>query len=177
MPRARQRACLESGQKLDINQLRRTGVIPAALNGEKAGTLGVKFPQIDFAQEIQFVSRKRHFGGRQYYFVCPVSGRLASVLWRPSGASRFACRQAWRGQVGYATQFADPCDRAHLAKRKIRRRLGDVDEFDDLPPRPKHMRHATYERWRERYNAQQQRLDDALMMVWQSKWALLKAFK
>jgi hypothetical protein len=57
--------CLEDGLKLDINRLRRAGTIPGELNGEVAGTLSVKYPEIGFEQEIAFVSRSRHFGGRQ----------------------------------------------------------------------------------------------------------------
>jgi hypothetical protein len=29
--------------------------------------------------------RRWHFGGRQWYFMCPVRNRPASVLWKPSG--------------------------------------------------------------------------------------------
>jgi hypothetical protein len=65
MSRNRRRVPLESGQKLDINQLMRDGVIN--LNGAPAGTLRASYPD-GFTQEINFVSRKRHFGGRQYFF-------------------------------------------------------------------------------------------------------------
>jgi hypothetical protein len=55
---------LENGLKLDINRLLREGTIPRAMDGEKAGSLRVRYP--DFEQEIRFVSRRRHFGGRQF---------------------------------------------------------------------------------------------------------------
>ena len=133
--RPRQRVCLETGQRLDINQLRRTSIMPRELEGEKAGSIWVRYPD-GFEQEIQFVSRRRHFGGRQYYFQCPAMGRLASVLWRPPGATRLACRQAWGGQVGYRSQFAEPTSRAHLAQAKIQQRLCCPEWWDDMPPRP-----------------------------------------
>jgi hypothetical protein len=49
--------------------------------------------------------------------------RYASVLWMPPGASRFCSRQAWGRRVAYATQFANPDNRAHIGKAKIKSRL------------------------------------------------------
>src|SRR5215813_10874855 len=48
---------------------------------------------------IHLSSRARHFGGCHWYYICPVTGRRASVLWRPNGASRFASRHAWPGRI------------------------------------------------------------------------------
>lgn len=172
MPRSRERVCLEAGLKLDMNRLRRAGIIPPALGSQKAGSLRVRYP--DFEQEIQFVSRQRHFGGRQFYFVCPATGRLCSVLWKPPGASRFACRQAWGGQVAYQSQFADTPSRCHLMKARIQKRLSNKDWADLLPPRPKRMRAATYARWQARFDLQDQRLDAMLMRLFQTKWAHIK---
>jgi hypothetical protein len=172
MSRLRQRACLESGLKLDINRLLRNGTIPRTMDGEKAGSLRVSYP--DFEQEIRFISRRRHFGGRQFYFECPATGRLASVLWKPPGARRFASRQAWGGQVAYQTQFADKTQRAHLAKAKIQERLSSHEWWDDLPPRPKRMRAATYAKWEARFDLQERKLDEALLEAWAGKWSRLK---
>jgi hypothetical protein len=176
MSRPRYRACLQDGQRLDINQLMRDGAMPRDLNGAKAGTLSVRYPEIGFEQEVTFVSRPRHFGGRQFFFECPATGRRCYVLWKPPGATRFCCRQAWgRHRLGYATQFDETTARAHRAKAKICRQLGASNPWDDdFPPKPKRMRWKTYERWRERYEAQQKRLDDALLNVWATKYAHLK---
>src|SRR6185312_16954697 len=168
------RICLEHGQRLDINQLRRDGNMPRDLSDSSGGTLSVKYPTISFEQEIRFTSRPRHYGGRQYYFECPITGRLASVLYRPPGAKQFASRRAWRN-VAYATQFAEATSRAHMAKAKICRQLGSVDEWDDFPPKPRWMRWKTYERWRERYQLQEKRLDDALLHAWRTRWVHLSS--
>jgi hypothetical protein len=174
MSRTRQRVQLEGSPKLDINKLLRNGTMPRPANGEHAGSLRVAYAD-GFEQEIRFTSRARHFGGRQYYFVCPATGRLASVLWKPNGASRFPCRQAWGGQVAYQTQFLEPTGRAHIAKQKIEQRLKSPDWWDDLPPKPKWMRWATYRRFEARWEAQEKNLDDALLAAWGTRWSHLKA--
>ena len=174
--RARQRACLEAGLKLDINQLRRDGLMSKDLGGATAGSLSLSYPEIGFTQEIHFTSRPRHFGGRQFFFQCPATGRRCYVLWKPPGAFRFACREAWGRQVAYASQFADPCDRAWQMKHKVGRKLGG-DGSADIPPRPKHMRQGTYDRWYDRWYEQEQRIDDTLMRFYRAKWPHLKVFK
>jgi hypothetical protein len=178
MPRPLQRVCLQDGPRLDISKLLRDGSMPRAMGGEKAGSLRVRFP--GFEQEIRFTSRPRHFGGRQFYFICPSTGRLASVLWRPNGASRFASRQAWGNRVAYRSQYLEPTGRAHLAKAKIKQRLCepaglDPDEWD-IPPKPKRMRWATYARLKADLDRQDLILNEALMHVLRSRWSHLKVF-
>ena len=53
-------------------------------------------------------------------------------------------------------------DRAHLGKAKIKSRLiGSLDPDDwDLPPKPKWMRWATYNRYVERFDAYEAILDE-----------------
>jgi hypothetical protein len=91
----------------------------------------------------------RHFGGRQWYFVCPRTYSSVSVLWMPPGAKQFASRQFWGRQVAYASQFETPSDRAWRGKAKIKARLiADLDpDACDLPPKPKWMRWRTYQRY------------------------------
>ena len=173
MPRARKRVCLEAGLKLDINRLLRDGTMPRAMGAAIAGSLWVHFP--DFDQEIQFDSRPRHFGGRQFYFRCPTTGRLCSVLWKPPGSTQFASRQTWRGRVAYQSQFMEKTGRCHLAKAKIREKLRTPDWWDDIPPRPKRMRAATYARWKARFDLQKQKLDEALIETFRTRWCHLKA--
>ena len=100
MPRPRYRACLQDGLKLDLNYLARRGFIKFGANigargiswsnthqGEVASgviTADMTDPshawfQIAigrFAQQISLVSRARCLGGRQWFFVCPVTGGL-----------------------------------------------------------------------------------------------------
>ena len=179
MPRPRYRACLQDGLKLDLNQLARRGFIKFGANigargiswshshwGEIAsGVISAdmtdpndvlfRIMTVDgFSQRITLVSRPRHFGGRQWFFLCPATHRLATVLWKPPGASKFSSRQAWGRQVAYRSQFEDAAMRAQLGKERIKARLiGDLDPDDwALPPKPKWMRWETYNRYVESFD-------------------------
>jgi hypothetical protein len=187
MPRPRQRVCLQDGLKLDLNRLIRLGSVrPGARSGpyliqwtnnytgEVVGSGEIKadlcdrdegwfrFEADSLDQRIILVARPRHFGGAQWYFVCPVMNRPASVLWMPPGADRFCSRRTWgRRVVAYRSQFLGADDRAHAGQAKIKARLiGDYDPDDwDVPPKPKWMRWRTYNRFVERYDAYEDILD------------------
>lgn len=174
MSRARERVTLENGLKLDLNRLARKGFVkPGAYRGSgiswtnsytgeelasgwvtadmldpQGGWLRIKLGELD--QTITLTSHPRHFGGRQWYFVCPRTTRTISVLWMPPGARSFASRQHWGRQAAYHSQFLTPIDRAHRGKARINSRLCaiggcDPDEWE-LPPKSKWMRWRTYNR-------------------------------
>jgi len=171
MPRRLQRARLEDGLRLDLNWLVRKGfvrvgewvgdrrirwtldradkepalgLLTADMEGNK-GYLRLQIGNID--QVIRLAAYPRPFGGQQWYFICPVSQRRCSVVWRPAGASRFASASAWKRHAAYASQFQSPRDRAISAAQKIRTRLGGP-EWAGLngidPPKPRGMRRSTY---------------------------------
>lgn len=178
MGRPRQRACLQDGLKLDLNYLFRQGWLRG---GSKSGPFSIEWNNSywgtvargklfsdlcaewrgtvtielnGLVQTVPMRSSPRHYGGQQWFFVCPSTGRSASVLWLPPGARRFCSRQAWGRQVAYRSQFLDATDRAHLGQAKIKARLiADLnpDEWD-LPPKPKRMRWITYQRQEEKFD-------------------------
>lgn len=190
MPRLTCRAPLESGLKLDLNDLVRGGLIiePGATNRHKntwtddygeeivsamitteaTGPDDMWFPneawchvQIgSFKERIILVSRPRHFGGHQWYFICPGTGRRVSVLWRPTGERGFACRQHW-GRL-YRSQCSTWIQRAHEGKARIKSKLCSIGGFDpdewEFPPKPKWMRCRTYDRAEEQFNRYQAKL-------------------
>jgi hypothetical protein len=119
--------------------------------GEDRGVLRIIVGELD--QRLELIAQPRHFGGQQWYFLCPVTNRKCSVVWLPPGASRFCSRQAWGRQVAYSTQFESPFDRAITARQKVKLRLiGDLDPREwELPPKPKWMRRHTYDRLAEEY--------------------------
>ena len=179
-----ERVRLEQGLKLDLNRLARQGFIRPGCNAGKCfirwsnsysgeevangeitadvsgideGWLRIKIGTLE--QSIILVPRPRHFGGRQWYFICPYMNRRASVLWKPPGARYFACRQEWGRRVAYASQFETPFGRAHRGKAKIRARLADEQQEWDLPPKPKWMRWRTYNRAVEKFDRYEAILD------------------
>jgi hypothetical protein len=188
MPRPRHRVCLQDGLKLDLNHLARkgfikfgadigarglvwrnshgreiaSGVITADMTDPRHAWFRIAIGQL--AQQITLVSRPRHYGGRQWFFVCPVTGGLATVLWKPPGASRFCSRQAWGRRVAYRSQFQNASDRAYLGRERIKARLiGDlVPEDWELPPKPKWMRWKTYNRYEEKFDSYEEVLDGSL---------------
>ena len=185
MPRSQRRVCLQDGLKLDLHHLSRKDFIKFGANigarsiswGNSHGTVArglitadmtdpgrawLRIAMSGSGQRVILVSRSRHYGGRQWLFLCPETGRLATVLWKPPGASRFCSRQAWGRQVAYRSQFQNASDRAQSGKERIKARLiGDLDPEDwELPPKPKWMRWATYNRYVERFDNYESRLDN-----------------
>ena len=100
MSRSRVRICLQDGLKLDLNRLARKGfikfgtdigprgiawtnsywgvvhgVISADMSNQNDAWLRIQIG--DSIQQIMLVWRSRHFGGCQWFFVCPATGRLA----------------------------------------------------------------------------------------------------
>ena len=177
MPRPLQRACLEQGLRLDLNWLARNGLVQPGkwiaelkirwklestdkepsiglLTSNMKGSEGhirIQIGKID--QIIKLVAHERHFGGQQWYFICPVLQQLCSVVWKSSGASRFASGPAWKRQAAYASQFQTQHDRAISAAMRIRTWLGGPNwatlDGDD-PPKPKRMHWRTYRELLER---------------------------
>lgn len=185
MGRPRERVCLQDGLKLDLNKLARnglirrgshtgsrgirwthsywgeiaTGVVTADMSGQNEGWLRIQLGSLN--QTIILIARPRHFGGKQWYFMCPIRNRAASVLWKPSGATRFCSRQTWGRQVAYQSQFNDWTNRAHAGKERIKSRLiANLEPDDwDLPPKPKWMRWKTYNRYEEKFDQYEAVLD------------------
>ena len=181
MPRHKQRIPLQLGLQLNINRLisnglvqpgkvtkpsdfywlddegdvRATAQISADITNPSAndacyGTMRIHASWID--QTIRLVGCPRHFGGRQWYFVCPVQNRCVSVLWFLPGRRSFAGRKSLGKQVAYASQYYTPATRAQYMKEKILDRIwepGLSDEWD-VPPKPRWMRWRTYERLHKR---------------------------
>jgi hypothetical protein len=137
-----------------------TGVISADMTDSNRGAW-FRIAIGSFVQQLTLVSRPRHLGGRQWFFECPATHRLATVLWKPPGANMFCSRQAWGRQVAYRSQFLDRDNRAHAGKERIKARL--IDDLDpdewELPPKPKWMRWETYNRYEEKFDQYEEILD------------------
>jgi hypothetical protein len=138
-----------------------SGTISADMSGSSEGWLRIELGVLD--QWIKLVAKPRHYGGRQWYFVCPATNRLVSVLWMPAGSRRFCSRQTWGRQVAYSSQYLDRDSRAHAGQSKIRSRLCSIGKFDpdewDMPPKPKWIRWKTYNRHVEKFDRYEDILD------------------
>jgi hypothetical protein len=85
------------------------------------------------------------FGGRRWWFSCPISMQRCSVLYLPRGAHKFGSAKAYG--LAYDVTRMEEHDRLWRRMEKIARRLGDDDPDPQLPPRkPKRMRTVTYDR-------------------------------
>ena len=106
MGRLRQRACLQEGPKLDLNKLARKkfiypgaqigqryirwtytytdepiaqGLLSADMSNDSSGWLRIQIGKLD--QKITLQRLPRHFGGGQWYFLCPYRRIRGSVAW------------------------------------------------------------------------------------------------
>jgi hypothetical protein len=174
MARPRKRIELEAGFKLNLNVLRSQGIArtgPAgcasiswaprylcdaptsglliwSFSSASCGSMWLRLGTLK--QSIDLVALPRHFGGAQWYFVCPVTGCRASVLWMPPGECCFASRQAWGSQFAYASQFESPMYRAHSRAHEVSCRLSGKNYSEIYhvlpPPKPRYMHCNTYEK-------------------------------
>ena len=173
MARPRIRIPLEDGLKLDLNKLRvqavlqgetiqriicwdprysgdarRFGLLIWSFSSASCGSIRLRLGALK--QSIDLVALPRHFGGVQWYFVCPMTGRRASVLWMPPSANCFASRRAWGSKFAYASQFETPNYRAHLRAHEIHCRLSGEDHSPIYhllpPPKPRYMHRTTYDK-------------------------------
>ena len=129
------------------------------MEGDTQGLFCIRID--DLEQRIALVTLPRYLGGRQWFFVCTLTDRRASILWLPPGAQQFASKHAWPGKVAYSSQFMTAMDRARLGMERIKQRLiGDLDPEEwDLPPKPKWMRWKTYYRLVEQFERYQAAID------------------
>jgi hypothetical protein len=129
---------------------------------------------IDFAHETRDTSDPRqicyrvwlnwsrpYFGGRRYWFCCPGTGERSAILFLPLGGHRFMSRAAYR--LGYACQRESRSDRLMRKARKLHRELGGDGEAlgQDAPDKPKGMHWRTYEHKVARWQAAEERADEA----------------
>jgi hypothetical protein len=106
----------------DEGDVRATAQIEANLtitsaDNARYGTMRIQANWIN--QPIHLVGRPRHFGGLQWYFVCPVQNRCVSVLWSLPGRRFFAGRKSLGKQVAYLSQYHPPGARACYSADKL----------------------------------------------------------
>jgi len=100
-------------------------------------------------QLLRLTTTRPHHGGRRWWFICPILGGRARVLYWPPATSGFASQSAYR--LAYRSQRQTRGDRIATKAQAARRKLG-VDAVDllEMPncPKPKRMHWHTYHRLR-----------------------------
>jgi hypothetical protein len=108
---------------------------------------------------IGLTSTEAGFGGRRWWFVCPILRRRCAVLYLPRGAHRFGSAEGY-GLAHDVTRFAE-VDRLWHRMAGIARRLGDEGPAPDAPPpRPRWMRTPTYDRLLDSWHEAAERRDN-----------------
>lgn len=86
---------------------------------------------------------RRHFGGAQAFFFCPLCSRRARYLY--GAGPRFLCRLCHR--LGYASSAESEANRTLRKVRKLRASIGAGQGVEDfIPDRPRYMRRVRYEK-------------------------------
>ena len=94
---------------------------------------------------VELTTTSQRFGGRRWWFVCPLTGSRVLKLHLPPGASTFASRQAHG--LSYRSQRGTPLQRAMDQFHKLAAALEDEDGcIDEGFLKPKWMRWSTFER-------------------------------
>ena len=89
---------------------------------------------------IRLTATQPHYGGKRFWFICPLTGNRTPVLYSPPGSKWFASRYAYN--LKYQSQSEGPLDRAISRKFRLREKIGG----ENYSRRPKGMHEKTY--WR-----------------------------
>jgi hypothetical protein len=116
----------------------------------------------DIDEHVPLEGVAQRYGGRRWYFLCPVTGRRCRKLYLLPGGRRFAARQAWR--ACYRSQQKVPYERAIGQAQKLRRRLGASLCIGDEVPKPSGMHWHTFDRHLDRLERYEARVDAGLLL-------------
>lgn len=96
------------------------------------------FVRLADGRPVELTSTPCHFGGERWWLVCPECQRRCQVLYG-------VCCRLCRGAV-HRTTILSPQERLLEKALRMRSRLGQTGGglLLPFPPRPKHMRQATY---------------------------------
>jgi hypothetical protein len=117
---------------------------------------------IESHQRVRFAVTSPRFGGVRMWFMCPVTGRRARVLYLLNGSRQFASREAHG--LCYRSQGESGLFRSITQAQNIRARLGgSLSVYAPFPPRPCGMHQRTYERLRTKALAIEAAAREALL--------------
>jgi len=106
------------------------------------------------SERVPFHDFPLHLGGARRFLGCPGCQRRCRILY--FGTDRLRCRLCL--DLRYASQKMGRGDRALAQAAKIARRIEPgTAEIDDLAPKPRRMRWATYQQLEKRHSDQMNR--------------------
>lgn len=106
--------------------------------------------------KIRLTTTTPHYGGKRFWFICPLTHKRTSVLYSPPGGKYFASRHAYN--LKYKSQSEGPLDRAISRKWRIVHKTGGTYS----PKRPKGMHQKTYDRLLHKFWQAEQEADEML---------------
>ncbi len=83
------------------------------------------------------------YGGKRWWFVCPVTEKRCAVLYFSDTYRKFVSRQAF-DHLPYRSQNECIINRAIRKKHKLQDRYCKEGSYDTYFPKPKHMHKTTY---------------------------------
>lgn len=120
---------------------------------ESSGTLTLGYRTNGQGEQcvIRLSTIPNHYGGRNWFMHCPVTGRRARKLYKWNGLPHFRHWDAVRPRPTYASQRVGGHDRILSQRWALRRRMGDnLSDLFGEPCKPKWMRWRTFERYAAR---------------------------
>ena len=181
-PPPSQRGVVEAARCLDINKLRRHGcLVPGwqgvwcwRRDGEKVASIVLRArpdaihlaycvsvngaPEETVIETVRLSIMNCPLGGTRPFFICPGAGCGRRVAKLRGYGREVLCRHCY--DLSYSSQREREIARAVRRADKVRRRLGDDESVEALPPRPKGMHARTYERLCARITSAEQCLND-----------------
>lgn len=94
--------------------------------------------------KIYFTFTTPRYGGKRWWFLCPITGARCAVLYSPAGQPYFASRKAFK--LKYESQKESRMARFQRRYHKLSKRYGADDYGDGWFLRPKGMHLKTYYR-------------------------------
>lgn len=149
-----------------------TASLIAVIEG-RSGVLSLSHTYVDSKTRLQKTAEyvihieatTPHFGGFQWWFRCPRSGKRAAKLHLFVGSEKFCHRTAMHPQPTYAIQRVSGLRRATHRRWAVRTKLHSADSLL-LLTKPKWMRWKTFGRYEEQDIA----LEDAEMSIARKRW-------
>lgn len=111
--------------------------------------------ETNFKYNIELTTSTPHYGGKRWWFICPITKERCGVLYLPPHSTYFASRKGHN--IAYTSQNESWIDRFTRRRAKYYDKH-NIDYTMAYFPRPKGMHHRTYNRCMEKADNYEQQL-------------------